>query len=500
MNEDLMAMLSMESPSDSQSLYMAGASLDCTFSELVEYASFSGIEVGEKNYKNFRASFGTESTYVLSNFEMQKNDKGNLVRSAKTLSAILREVNVLTRHKKFLRLDDSLFVFDGGELHSFIRNPAAAFFGYLQSCYAVRWATNFVTKGEFFSEFVRSRKKFDTVAFYPHEPAIPGIFYAIDSIPRPGNKLEGFLDFFCPETYHDRQLIKALIMTAFTGIKPGSRPLVLFISHRPGCGKTTAVEKCCSLAGGVLAVDEHEKVEKIKERLLSPEGRKKRCILIDNVSPDKVDNPQFAALLTAEAHSGRQMYVGESSVPNLMVWAATSNDFRATQEIAERCVIIKLKQPPYDPEWEERVDAYLKEHGDAIIGDCLALLAKPPVKMASHSRWSIWEKAVLSKVDNPDEVWETTETRRRGINSDLYNAKEFEQAIREHIEDPSSKSWLSPDQVSNIYASVFGNYKTGTGNLRAVNRMLKEGSLTKLSRTRTSKARGYYWLGEDQSL
>jgi hypothetical protein len=72
------------------------------------------------------------------------------------------------------------------------------------------------------------------------------------------------------------------------------------------------------------------------------------------------------------------MYKGEASRPNTLLWAFTVNGPVTSQDMADRCVPIRLDRPDPDPGWDDRVRAYIHEHRRAVMADVGALLVAGP--------------------------------------------------------------------------------------------------------------------------
>jgi hypothetical protein len=89
--------------------------------------------------------------------------------------------------------------------------------------------------------------------------------------------------------YVDFDLLKALILTLFSGLPPGQRPAFLLDSEPSdeeggrGVGKTKTAHAIANLAGGHFDARPDEDVDKVMTRLLSPAARDKRMALLDNV-------------------------------------------------------------------------------------------------------------------------------------------------------------------------------------------------------------------------
>src|SRR5262249_23257416 len=128
---------------------------------------------------------------------------------------------------------------------------------------------------------------------------------------------------------------------------------------------------------------------------------------------------QFESLITQTAISGHQMYEGEGSRPNTLTTIITLNGASLSKDMAQRCVIIKLKRPKkYSAKWEEETRAFIQNHRWAIIGDIIAKLQAPGKDLEQSYRWASWGRDVLSRVSDPAECWKVIQERRGEVDED----------------------------------------------------------------------------------
>jgi hypothetical protein len=127
-------------------------------------------------------------------------------------------------------------------------------------------------------------------------------------------------------------LIKAFIMTPLWGGQPGSRPAFLVTGpdrdeHQGrGIGKTTLIQIMADeIFGGAFKARQSKDFDDMVTRLLSREARQKRIALLDNVKTFNFSWGDMEDLITSSVISGRQLYVGDGTRPNYLVWAITLN-------------------------------------------------------------------------------------------------------------------------------------------------------------------------------
>jgi hypothetical protein len=215
-----------------------------------------------------------------------------------------------------------------------------------------------VTKAEFHAHLQQAAEAYEAVELLPHEPPMPGHFY-LHPLPGGGDgkALEALVGRFSPATDADRGLIHAAFLTPFWGGRPGSRPAFLIESEDDdgqggrGTGKTTLAEMVAELAGGHFDARPSEDIDKIMTRLLWPAGLGRRVGLLDNVKTLRFSWSDLEGLITTNTISGRQLYVGEGRRPNTLTWFITLNNANLSKDMAQRCVIIRVRRPTYDASW-----------------------------------------------------------------------------------------------------------------------------------------------------
>ena len=118
---------------------------------------------------------------------------------------------------------------DGAELRPL--RSATALFAWIDQHARVSWRRGGVTKEEFFEGLLQQAQRFDWASPFPHFPPIRGVYYtyAIPAALYTG-ALDALVDRFAPATPHDRQLLKALVMTLYWGGPAGKRPVFVITS------------------------------------------------------------------------------------------------------------------------------------------------------------------------------------------------------------------------------------------------------------------------------
>jgi hypothetical protein len=193
------------------------------------------------------------------------------------------------------------------------------------------------------------------------------------------------------------------------------------------------------------------------------------------------------------------MYVGEARRPNTLTWFITLNSETLSKDLAQRCVIVRLKRPPYDATWEGRLWAYMDEHRWAIIGDILALLKAERPKLAKYSRWARWEQDVLACVPDAEACQKVIAQRQGDVDADQEDAdnvrEAFYQAIKLYGDSDPDKVvlFIKGDDAAQIYSLATGKdceRQTASNYVKALD-------IPELRKTRGGerKLHGFRWTG-----
>jgi hypothetical protein len=376
-------------------------------------------------------------------------------------------------------------------------------FGWLSSKAAVSWykSTGCVGRGEVFSELQRTAQAYRAIEAFPHFPPFADHYYAHRKIEfGSGDYLRQLLDRFCPETPIDRDLILAMFASAVWGGDGGSRPAFVVASDAGrGVGKTTLVESLGQLVGGMFAISRDDRAGDIAKRLLTPEAATKRVVGFDNVKQNKLSWGELEAFITAREISGHQMYSGERTRPNTMLWTITLNGPALSKDMAQRSVIIKLAKPKHTGDWEDSLRDFIEAHRWQILGDLAAFLNGPAAPLGEHTRWGKWERDILARLPEPTEAQRVIAERQSSVDVDDEEAALLEDAFRQELErlgyDPDTEAVHIPNAIArDWYVKATGIQTSATGVSRAINQAATEGTLhgLKVNPSRTH-GRGLLW-------
>jgi hypothetical protein len=406
-----------------------------------------------------------------------------------------------------------LFVQGRDEQPVSLEKPAALF-AWLHEHARVEWGSGvgYVARDEFFEHLRMNAEPYQAVESLPHWPSMPGVCYMHRPLPEPSGTLDGLLDFFCPATPIDRELIRAFVLTCFWGGDPGKRPA--FLTTGPdkepgqgrGIGKSTVFDVISQeLVGGYLDVSPNDDIGTIKTRLLSGDGHG-RIGRIDNLKTLRFSWGDFEGMITSPQISGHAMYVGNRSIANTLVWTITVNGASLSKDMAQRTVIIKLARPTYQPTWESDLRAYIQKHRWEIIAEIGRILTTEAPEIEAKTRWAAWEQGVLAHVKAPAACAVEILARQGAVDEgdadrDLV-AEYFEEKLGELRHDPSTCLVFIPSRTVAEWVSEALRKHHETSQATA---KLKELSLPELSYSDRPKkvggkaSRGWVWRGAEAS-
>jgi hypothetical protein len=407
------------------------------------------------------------------------------------------------------RVGDALFVPNEGEGVSWLRS-SAALFGYLGTKTGPpAWykAPGCHNREEVFHELRRTATKYRAVETLPHCPTLPSHYYSC-SFPQPGDgsALRELTGKYCPATSIDGDLILSAFATVLWGGPDGARPAFCFASDDGrGAGKSAVSAGVGRFGGGAIELSAGENSEVMRQRLLSPEGLKKRVVRLDNVKSLKFSWAELESLITAPEISGKQLYVGEASRPNSLLWILTLNGPALGEDLAQRCVIVKLKKPVHRSGWEEEVNSFIDANRKALIADCIGFFQRPAATLKQFSRWGTWERAVLARLPDPSEAQRLILERQGEANVETEEHEIIESYFEKRL---AALSYNTATDVVRIPTEIVAQWYNAAMNEKhrtaAVSRILNQGAEEKkLHRIRPDPCRTFgrcfLWVGTDST-
>jgi ABC-type oligopeptide transport system ATPase subunit len=468
-----------------------------TFTELVELAN--SVEPAERSQ-----AAAEEALQGVTNFERGiKEREGMPLPMQKIVERCFQLTDGWPR-----RVGEMLFTYEEKQIHR-ITNQAGLF-GYIGQKTGVPpefWrGASYHTKGEVFERIAQCAPAYESIEYVPHEPLMPNRFYACDETLQPGDgkALDGLLEMMKPASQWDADLLRLMFVTPFWGGAGGTRPVfVLTSDDGRGSGKSSTARMVCRLFGGHIELTSNETFERIKERLLTPESLRYRIVLLDNVKSHKFSWADFEGLVTSPVISGRALYIGEAQRPNTLTYLITMNGPAFSKDLAQRSVIIKVSKPQYAGNWIEMVETYIAEHRRAIYADCVEFLRRERTAITGHSRWGAWEKDVLQRLPEPDEVRRIIAERQSFTDSDADECDLIQSYVQNQLADlrydTEQHSVFIPAVLFVTWYRAATNDRTGStvGVMRKINQSIDESEFTNLFRwTNKRKGRGVLWQGD----
>lgn len=404
---------------------------------------------------------------------------------------------------------------DNTQVDIWDKNGPARLFSWLKSEFQeVVWYTgkNLLTKEEFYY-YVRSHvRRHESIELTPHFPRFddknpPSYYYACpheawNYAKADGSKLTELLQMFNPATLEDYDLLKAMFLTLLWGGPPGDRPIFVITSDfGSGSGKSTVAYAAADLCCGYMDMQPNEDLTALKNRLLSPLGRSRRVAILDNVSAVKFQWELLESCVTQPEVTGKQMYVGEGTRPNTLIWFMTLNGISLGRDLSQRAVVIKVDKPKYATGWIKSLRTLVKSNRMAIWQDILKLLSSPSQKMEGASRWASWEQGVLSKIPNPDTLMNVIVDRQGAADDDEEEAGLIKDVLYRKLDDVNVDAdvvylRVPKHLIAQWVCEALGKKLTTIGASRRVTRHIQSGYIPELSEDPShGKVRCFIWRG-----
>ncbi len=403
-------------------------------------------------------------------------------------------------------VSDQLFWFRDGSVE-LIKTPAELF-ARLNDFFDFDWRRDGITKEEFFAGLKHHVPKYDWATDAPHFPQLPKVLYLT---PKPAKSNTGMLDklvdCFSPESDTDRVLLKAFILTLFWGGPGGKRPVFTITSDTSGdsnkgrgAGKTTFIEICSMLVGGTIAIRPNGAMDRTMAVLLTPSAAKIRVALIDNLKTFRFSSEFVESLVTCTVINGHRLHYGHASRPNYITFSVTVNGASYSKDMAERSVVIKLKQPVRSGAWYNKTVALIKNHREKIIQDIHWHLTRKLKPIKKYGRWELWCLEILGRLPDPDKVIALLEKRRRAIDEDGHATVDYtlhvEACIRAYAGNinPDSAKVFIPSPLMLVWMrQLYPQIQTGAQVAGVVAQHLSD----RIQKKHTAQQRGYLWTGEN---
>lgn len=364
---------------------------------------------------------------------------------------------------------------------------------------------NFMTKEELFSSLKVVLPNLQSIEKAPHYPLMKNIHYVLPELPKPDMEaLEALLDFFSPETEYDRDLILAMFLTTLWGGPAGQRaPFLVTSKDGRGVGKSTLAETAAKLLNQIpIQASTRLDSNDLTKRLLSLEAKKSRIVLFDNEvsTTQKIANAGMASLFTTGQISGHEMYKGEGTRPNYLVWIMTLNSVTLDSDFASRCIPIALKKPKESVNWQEKLNTFIEENRWTLIATMIDLLKQKTEYTTPRTRWGLWENQVLAKVPglNREAVLELVVSRQKTNDNDLDEKEMIIDALMNLVEAQKKdvkthRFFISNPDMADLVRDALHLKQGNSWILRLVKDIIAKGDYPPLKKHDTNRARGFMW-------
>ena len=460
--------------------------------------------------------------------EQTVNDNGTLqiVRTPRLLHELRTEI--LNRFNGFpCRVGGELFDYDAknGGIRP-LRNPVELFAWIQQkSRQAVNWGnmTGAVSKDELFSDLMNNARRYELICSVPTWPKRSEVFYSCGDLPEatPDHRhLETFLAFFSLADDNSRNMMRAFVASPLYYEPKVDRPLWVIDSDTgQGSGKSKLVEMVTYLYGSsaddrepfevsVKSITNEQTADRVWRRLLSSTGRRKRVVMIDNVT-GFLAAPSLAALITQSSISGLAPYGrGEETRKNDLTYVVTSNSARFDRDLISRSVFIKaLKPKDPDPLWVKKVVDYIDQFRMNIISEIIdCLKTRKSEAIETRTRFRTWEAIVMAPMigDEQKRIEAIKANEEMQVDAD-YDQEDAENLRKLMIGRIKARFGTADDPVfipSSVYADWFKeafpeeHISTNVIKQRVVNwakaRMIPELNAT-VNRFKGNETRGMGW-------
>ena len=371
-----------------------------------------------------------------------------------------------------------------------------------------------VTRSEFYSHCKSSiEPSYWGIELMPHEPKIDDHLYIHGELPESdGTALAEISERLNFATEEDHDLMLAALMTPAWGGPPGARPAFVFMNSMAsqigvGAGKSSTASLMASLWGGYVSIRGDDQWPDVTKRLLSDDGLSKRCVLIDNIK-GALSSSQLESGITATEIDGHRMYHGQARRRNTLVWYLTANSPDLSRDLADRCVLIHVGAPRHSSDFAEWADHFIRNRRANLISDVIAKMkerAACAISNDNRDRWSLWQRAVLSRFDNGNKLCQIIRDRRPEVDADLGQANDIADVIKSMIER-ADHDWLNVNVTinkSDLYHEIKEQgigFRSSNALTRRIHTLKGMGDLKYLTESRSrSSGRQWLWQGPESS-
>jgi hypothetical protein len=145
---------------------------------------------------------------------------------------------------------------------------------------------------------------------------------------------------------------------------------------------------------------------------------------------------------------------------------------------------------------------------EEIIGDIIAALQANRNPLKEFSRWGEWERDVLCRLPNPDELQALILERQGLVDTESECASLLEEYLAKRLAtlpypyDPLKAQVRIPNEIAvNWYNDAMGTRDKTAAVARAIRQLIDEGDSIRLSVDKTRKyGRCFVWTGENADI
>ncbi len=369
-----------------------------------------------------------------------------------------------------------------------------------------------VSQEQLFHALQSNGRRYNMISGTPSHPPRDDVYYTYQSLPRPHPKaayFNEFVDFFCPSTKEDKLMLRAFFASPLFYKPRNNRPMwVIDSSQGQQVGKTTIPDMAAYLYGAPedpesqatilvnqAAITNEFNSDRVERRMLSAAGRKKKILLVDNVT-GYFHCSQLANWLTASHISGLPPYgKGEETRPNDLTYVLTSNSASLDRDLIVRSIFIEVKRPKGTKDsWTNKVQEFVRKYRLQIIADIMGLLMKNKEREPwdCNSSFKDWEREIMQPMignyDDYCEVWKAIAERRHSSDGEMEEAESIRDKIRENLSDmgidPETEPvWLHSDLLIKWCHEAIPNFGgwSGRGIPHRLRNMAKGGMITEIA-------------------
>jgi len=499
--------------------------------------SLIATNIGAKNYNEWEKNLVVSKAKTLNKISLQNHiidftydDNGNekVIKIPKAINEIYAEFK-----ERFLgfpyKLGDTLFDWDKKTKDIYYIYDSTCLFAWIaeKSNNPVMWSNQIqgcVTKQEFFKYLLKIAPNYESVSFIPDYPIRKNVFYAPIEMPKASKHhdyFETFVGFFNPATAHDKILLKCMIAAPIYYKYGIPRPLwIVDAVHAQSSGKTTLIELIAELYGttedtkSVIDLDYNDLKKDSNEfnsRILSPEGRKKRIVLIDNVT-GVIESSILSKKITQKSMSGRPKYGrGEQTILNRFTFFISANSANADEDIAMRSFFVNLDNSIKSKSWKSTVIDYIDNYRFHILADIIDILKNNKKEISdNNTRFPEFENDVIApickNITEFNDVISYTKELAESSNISIDEGHNIEDKIKSEIDnifiDFENRMKLNPEKDnifirSNVFSVWFPEFSRYP--IQRIKNHMKKGRIGQINLCRIKdnlNRRGLFWVAD----